>query len=45
LLFAEQNEFDLIAIVAASSDEYTSIAAAEKERFLSNETGIAIWCA
>jgi hypothetical protein len=30
LLFAEQNEFDLIAIVAAPSDEYTSIAAAEK---------------
>jgi nucleotide-binding universal stress UspA family protein len=45
LLFAEQNEFDLIAIVPAASDEYTSIATAEKERFLSNETGIAIWCA
>ncbi|MFN5318326.1 MAG: universal stress protein [Bacteroidia bacterium] len=45
LLFAEQNEFDLIAIVPAASGEYTSIAAAEKERFLSNENGIAIWCA
>ena len=45
LLFAEQNEFDLIAIVPAASDEYTSISEAEKERFLSNENGIAIWCA
>jgi nucleotide-binding universal stress UspA family protein len=45
LLYAEQNGFDLIAIVPDASDEYTSISAAEKERFLSNESGIAIWCA
>ena len=45
LLFAEQNQFDLIAIVPAASGEYTSIAAAETERFLRNENGIAIWCA
>jgi nucleotide-binding universal stress UspA family protein len=45
LLFAEQNEIDLIAIMTNSSVEHRYFANAEKERILVNDPGIAILCA
>jgi nucleotide-binding universal stress UspA family protein len=43
--YAENNDIDLIAIMAHSSNEHTYFADADKERMLTNEKGIAILCA
>jgi len=44
LLYAENNNIDLIAIMAHASSEHSYFANADKERLLTNETGIAILC-
>ena len=42
LLYAENNNFDLIAIMAHASSEHSYFANADKEKMLMNEKGIAI---
>lgn len=44
LAFATQNAVDIIGIIPQASDEFTYMADAEKERFLTNDAGISIWC-
>lgn len=44
LSYAIENAIDLIGIVPHASDEFTYMADAEKERFLTNDAGIPIWC-
>jgi len=44
LSYATENAVDLIGIVPHGSDEFTYMADAEKERFLTNDAGIPIWC-
>jgi nucleotide-binding universal stress UspA family protein len=44
LAYAKENKVDLIAIVPQASEEFTYMADAEKERFLTNDSGIPIWC-
>ncbi len=44
LLFAEQNQIDMIAIMANASFEHLYFANADKERILVNDSGIAILC-
>lgn len=45
LEYANDNHFDLVAIMPHSSHQYGFMADAEKERMLTNEYGIAILCA
>lgn len=44
LLYAENNNIDLIAIMAHASSEHSYFANADKEKMLMNEKGIAILC-
>lgn len=44
LAYAKENKVDLIAILPQASEEFTYMADAEKERFLTNDSGIPIWC-
>jgi hypothetical protein len=44
LAFANENKVDLIGIVPMASEEFTYMADSEKERFLTNDSGIPIWC-